>query len=467
MPNAGTIVWDKKNPMLGRKGVATQHEYVIYRAWDESPIYLRSPNIAIILKKAQSLIGQYGGVTEKVRSDFSKWIATYPEFTGGDRAYKFIDDGGKVYRGVAMGAPESRTDPKFHIPLIHPISKKECPIPPNGWSRTPETLQILMGKGDILFGIDETVQPQRKVFLTEESKRQISSVISDARRGKADVDNLGLEFPYCHPVSLYEELLGAALSNKNDDIGLDFFAGSGTTGHAVINLNREDKGNRRFILVEMEYYFDTVLLPRIKKVTFTPEWKDGKPVRQPTAQEIKYSPRILKYIKYIKLESYEDALNNIAFKEAPKTLYDFDDYLLKYILDWETKESDTFLSVAKLASPFTYKLNITEKQESKEKAVDLPETFAYLLGLHVNTRRVYNDNGRRYLVYRGNIDHREIAVIWRDIGGWADKDFSRDKEFVVENKLSQGADEVLVNGESLIPNANSLDPIFKSRMFGA
>ena len=60
---------------------------------------------------------------------------------------------------------------------------------------------------------------------------------------------------------------------------LDHFAGSGTTGHAVINLNREDGGQRKFILVEMGDYFDTVLLPRIKKVTFTPEWKDGKPKR--------------------------------------------------------------------------------------------------------------------------------------------------------------------------------------------
>ena len=57
---------------------------------------------------------------------------------------------------------------------------------------------------------------------------------------------------------------------------IDYFAGSGTTGHAVINLNREDGGQRKFILVEMGEYFDTVLLPRIKKVTFAPEWKNGR-----------------------------------------------------------------------------------------------------------------------------------------------------------------------------------------------
>src|SRR5690606_7799944 len=57
---------------------------------------------------------------------------------------------------------------------------------------------------------------------------------------------------------------------------LDYFAGSGTTGHAVINLNREDGGDRKFILVEMGAYFHTVLKPRIAKVIYSPDWKDGK-----------------------------------------------------------------------------------------------------------------------------------------------------------------------------------------------
>lgn len=127
--NAGTIVWDKKNPMLGRKGVATQHEYVIWRAWDESPIYLRSANVSMILAKAQFLMKQYGGVTEHARREFAKWMANSKDLTGGERAYRFIDDNGRVYRGVAMGAPEPRSIPKFHIPLIHPVTKKRVSCP--------------------------------------------------------------------------------------------------------------------------------------------------------------------------------------------------------------------------------------------------------------------------------------------------------------------------------------------------
>jgi adenine-specific DNA-methyltransferase len=457
----GTIIWDKKNPMLGRKGIAIQHEYILWRTLMDSSLYLRPTGIRMILEKAGTLIRKQGGVNDAVRKEFTEWIRSTDELTGGERAYCLIDDDGRIFQSVAMGAPEPRTDPKFHIPLLHPVTKKPCPVPPNGWSRAPETIQELMRKGEIIFGEDETVQPRRKVFLKEDSRRQLSSVIQDSGRGKSDVDKLGLEFPYCHPLSLYKTLQGAASPDRRDTV-FDFFAGSGTTGHAVINLNREDAGQRKFILVEMADYFDTVLLPRIKKVTFTPEWKEGKPKRTATTEEAERSPRI---VKYIRLESYEDTLNNIAFDDATgQQAMKFDDYLLQYMLNWETRQSETLLNVEKLARPFSYQLYIHSDGQTRQKLVDIPETFNYLLGLHVKTRRIHDDGGRRYLVVRGIIDHRNIAVIWRETEGWQKADFERDKKFVAGQKLIEGTDEVFVNGDSLIPDARALEPIFKARM---
>ena len=463
IPDGGTIVWDKKNPMLGRKGIATQHEYVLWRTRDESAIYMRPANGNLILDKAESLVRDHGGFNEQVRREFSGWVRNNEDLTGGERAYRLIDDQGRVFRGVAMGAPEPRANPKFHIPLIHPVTKKECPVPSNGWSRTPESLQELIAKGEILFGDDETAQPQKKVFLKAAVGRQLSSVLSDAGRGKNDVEKLGVAFPYCHPVSLYAQLLGAA-AVENGNAVLDYFAGSGTTGHAVIHLNREDGGERKFILVEMGDYFDTVLLPRIKKVTFTPEWKDGKPKRMATREEAERSPRI---VKYMRLESYEDALGNIGFDDAAgQRAMEFDDYLLKYMLQWETRASETLLNVEKLARPFHYKLHSHANGAAGEKTADVAETFNYLLGLHVETRRTYDDDGRRYLVYRGRVgERREVAVIWRETEGWGQEDLERDKRFAAERKLTAGADEVFVNGDSFIPEAKALDPLFKARMF--
>lgn len=462
IPDGGTIVWDKKNPMLGRKGIATQHEYVLWRTWSESSVYMRPANVRMILEKAESLIRRHGGIDEQVRRAFGAWINQCEGLTGGERSYQFIDEDGSVFQSVGMGAPEPRTDPKFHVPLVHPMTAKPCPVPANGWSRTPETLQKLVEENKIIFGRDETVQPRRKVFLTGEKGRQLSSVISDSRRGKNDVEKLGLEFPYCHPVSLYVELLGAATA-ESGDVVLDHFAGSGTTGHAIINLNREDGGQRNFILVEMGDHFDTVLLPRIKKVAFTPEWKDGKPKRMATPQEAEWGPRI---VKYMRLESYEDALNNIDFDaDSAQQALQFDDYLLKYMLQWETKRSETLLNVEKLSQPFRYTLHIHADGQTRQQIADIPETFNYLLGLRIETRRVYYDDDRRYLVYRGQIDQQRIVVIWRETQGWDETALVRDKKFVAEQKLTDGADEVYVNGDSFIREAKVLEPVFKRRMF--
>lgn len=259
------------------------------------------------------------------------------------------------------------------------------------------------------------------------------------------------------------ELIGAA-SDDSSNIILDYFAGSGTTAHAVINLNREDGGRRRFILVEMADYFDIGLLPRIKKVAFSPIWKDGKPKRMATDDEVKHSPRI---IKIFRLESYEDTLKNIEFDDtACQHAMQFEDYLLQYMLKWETRKSETLLDVEKLLRPFSYQLRLQRNGETRLQPVDLPETFNYLIGLEVRTRKVYADEDRRYLVYRGSTrDGRNVAVIWRETDGWAQADYERDKEFVAEQKMAEGVEEVFVNGDSFIPDSQALEGVFKARMF--
>ena len=277
-----------------------------------------------------------------------------------------------------------------------------------------------------------------------------------------------LDFSY--PKSLFTllEIAKVCTEYQQPNYVLDYFAGSGTMGHAVINLNREDGGQRKFILVEMGEYFDTVLLPRMKKVTFAPEWKDGRPKREATPEEAERSPRI---VKCIRLESYEDALDSIAFDDAAgqmRLTEESDEYLLKYMLRWETKASETLLNASELTSPFAYRLRVHANGERQERTVDVPETFNYLLGLNVRTRRTYDDDGRRYLVYRGETraePGREVAVIWRETAGWSEDDFERDRRFVVEQEQAAGADIVYVNGDSAIPNARAIEPLFKARMF--
>ena len=461
-------MWDKKNPMLGRRGVATQHEYVIWRSFVDGPVFSRSANLRLIVATARKIIAKHKGVSQHSRDEFTEWISSYPGLTGGERAYCLIDDDGRVYRGVAMGAPEPRSDPKFHIPLIHPVTNKKCPVPPNGWSRAPETLQELIARGEILFGEDESVQPQRKVFLTDESQRQLSSVIQDAGRGKADVEKLGLEFPYCHPLSLYLELVAAGVSRRNG-IVIDFFAGSGTSGHAVIDLNREDGGRLRFILVEVADYFDTVMLARIQKVMFTPEWNDGKPVRMATKAEAERTPRL---VKVLRLEGYEDALHNLVSdetleREAPrakaiKAKVGGDSYRLTYLARLPLEASASMLNLAKLEHPFTYTLEVLGENGPHTETVDLVETFNFLCGLHIQRIEAWRDDAgkRDYRAVKAkDRNGRRVLVLWRDM---EKLDPAVERKFLEARLKKDGPfDEAWINGDCAVPGVQSLDGLFK------
>ena len=253
------------------------------------------------------------------------------------------------------------------------------------------------------------------------------------------------------------------LSADSNSTVLDFFAGSGTTAHAVVNLNREDGGRRKFILAEMGEHFDTVLLPRVKKIVFTPEWRDGKPDPRHslTQDEIDRAPRLLKYCR---IESYEDALDNIEFSGDAVPL-PFDDYEARYMLQWESKECATFANGARLNSPFSYSLRRAGAQ--KMAIADLPETFNYLVGLRLCRRRVLSRGKRRYLVDRGVLRGKQTAVVWRDTSGWKAADYKADRDFVADIDLTQGAEVIYTNGDSRIEGAQSLNSIFRKRMFAS
>jgi len=504
--DAGTVVWDKRNPMNGGSGIATQHEYIVWRTKQTGPIYNRNKSILSMLSKVRELISNEGSVTEKVKKDFLNWVNKNPMLTGGEKAYKYIDDKGRIYRGVSLRAPEPRDDRKFHRPLIHPRTGKPCAMPPNGFSRTPETLQSMIEQGTILFGDDETTQPQQKMYLTENSKRQISSVVQDAKKGKADTDPMNVNFPYCHPVSLYEDLIGA-VSHEANDIILDYFAGSGTTGHAVVNLNREDGGKRKYIMVEMGCYFDKVTRPRMQKVVYSKDWKDGKPVSR---------DGISHAFKYIRLESYEDTLNNLSFKDdatRDQVLTDHyafrRDYMLKYWLDFETKGSPSLLSIEQFDDPTAYMLTLKKpgSDEYEEKSVDVVESFNWLIGLHVD----HLDRWRRFsasfkrepdpelpddeatrLILDGRMNDADdgkwlfrkiegrvcrtpsdmnntdyVLVIWRKLTGNLEEDNLMLDEWFKKYRLSTQDSEfdvIYVNGSNNLPNLRQDDEHWKVRL---
>jgi adenine-specific DNA-methyltransferase len=374
------------------------------------------------------------------------------------------------WQSVVYTSNKSRSErPNLYYAIMHPETGREIyPSETRTWAYSQSQYEKHAADNRLWWGRNyEMDKPRLKLFLSEVGNGIVPDTIwlrtevGDTQDAKRTILKLFADtaFDTPKPTKLIRRML-QLVGDKEGSLALDFFAGSGTTGHAVIDLNREDGGDRKYILVEMGEYFETVLKPRILKVIYSKDWRDGKPVsREGTSHAF----------KYLKLESYEDALDNIAFtlkREGQEALELYgDDYLLRYMLDFETRDSETLLNVEKLSAPFRYKLCLREEGETREVPVDLPETFAYLLGLRVRTRRVHHDGERRYLVYRGSTPERgEVAAIWRDTEGWDEADFDRDRDFVRENSLAEGADEVFVNGDSFIPEARLLEGLFKRLM---
>ena len=347
--------------------------------------------------------------------------------------------------------------------MIYPDTYSESP---RVWGFEKETHRKNEKNNLVWWGVDgKSKEPRKKRFLSEHCGINIRSIWDDAGTNDSATQNLrdmfGIEVNgrlNPKPWELVKKICTYAL--REYGLVLDYFAGSGTTAHAVINLNREDGGRRKFVLVEMGEYFDTVLLPRIKKVIYTPEWKEGKPKRPATKEEAQRAPRL---IKYYRMESYDDTLDNIAFdEEISRPLLKFDDYAPRYMLQTESRACATFVSGEMLKKPFAYTLRRANKEE---KNADLPETFAYLIGLKEKTRRTFYDGKRRYVVQTGEAQGRQTTVIWRDTDKWKSKDFEKDREFVNKQKLMANAERVYVNDDSIIKGAQSLSPIFRDKMF--
>ena len=242
---------------------------------------------------------------------------------------------------------------------------------------------------------------------------------------------------------------------------LDYFAGSGTTAHAVINLNREDDEQRKYVLVEMGEYFDTVMKPRVLKAVYSKEWRDGKPVSREGVSQL---------IKVIRLESYEDALNNLAVRrtEQQQLLLDAheglrEEYMLRYWLDVETRASASLLDIEQFDDPWSYTLNVARGSaaETRPVTVDLVETFNYLIGLRVK----HLDVIRGVTMVQGTLPSGEKGlVIWRKVADMSSEELDRFLFSQSINPRDMEFDVIYVNSDNHLENTRRPDEIWKVRL---
>lgn len=255
----GTIIWDKRNPKGDAKGISYQHEYILVYAKNKimftETCKMQRPkkNASLIIKKANQLFSKVSltYTLDDANADFAAWMRTQSDFSGGEKAYNKIDENGDVYRPVSMAWPNKKKAPDdYFIPLIHPITGKPCPVPERGWRNPSSTMKKMMDEGRILFGKDETTIPNSKYLLKENMYENIPSLLYF---GGSDTDLLAkLNIPFDTPkvVSICQEHIASFMGQ--DDIVVDFFSGSATIAHAVLQQNADDGGHRKFILVQLQ-----------------------------------------------------------------------------------------------------------------------------------------------------------------------------------------------------------------------
>ena len=291
-------------------------------------------------------------------------------------------------------------------------------------------------------------------------------------------DMFGKNPPFDYPKSLYtvEDYIKAATNSDEEYLILDYFVGSGTTGHAVLDLNSQDNGSRKYILVDMAEYFSKATHPRVTQAIYSLQWKDGKP--------LSHKQGVSHMMKYFRLEQYEDALNNIQLKkdESLASLFG-DDYTINYMFDLEAKGS--LLNLDAFKAPFSYEMNITEKNEMKLRKVDVCETFNYLIGLtvkHQGIIRTYDSLPAAKPMYEGAVDlvkgtqfafrqiegtlpdGRKALVIWRTISDdFMASNAALDAYFEKYriNPLDREYDIIYVNGDNNLENLRTSDESWK------
>ena len=249
----GTIVWKNatdNNPT----NITTEHEYIICysKHQDSLPSEWKSSLSDLkgqVLNVEKELLAKYGDDSDAIQDAYSVWYSEHKSQLGKLDGYKFCDSGG-VYAGSrSVHNPGKRG---YYYDVIHPVTGKPCTPPLMGYRFPEATMRELIANDRILYGEDENKIIELKQYLREYTDK-LSSVISlDSRSGaniiRALFDNKNV-FKNPKTPAILEEFLPFALNPG--DIILDFFAGSSTTAHAVMDMNIAGKENIQYILVQL------------------------------------------------------------------------------------------------------------------------------------------------------------------------------------------------------------------------
>ncbi len=254
------IVW-QRSKKGDAKLVAKVHEYVLCYARDKAAVI----EAGVWRRKkegAEEVLAQYAEFRRQFKNDHARIREAMQDWYRGlsdsdprknHKHYNWSDDRGLYFADNFAGPDDGRASRPRHE-IYHPITGKPCKKPSTGWRWDEEKTKWALEQVPprIHFGPDETTIPNRKSYLEEISSEPYPSVFyRDGRSATLEVENLVGKgwFPFPKNTEVLAELI--ELATGPDDLILDFFAGSGSTAHAVLNVNATHRTNRRFIMVQL------------------------------------------------------------------------------------------------------------------------------------------------------------------------------------------------------------------------
>lgn len=230
--------------------INTEHEYIVCYSKNKSILpnwFAKSQAAEMIVEKYSLLKNEYGNDIEQIQKELRNWIKKNEKNLPKVQHYDNVDE-----KGVFHDSDVANTRfGGYSYDVIHPITKKVCKVPEKGYRYPEATLKKMIDSGDIMFGADETtlIKPKKRIGDVKDMLRTI--IYEDGRASTKVVDNLIGRSVFDNPKSQFVLQRLFDFSSNPDDIILDFFSGSATTAHAVMQLNAEDQGNRKYIMVQL------------------------------------------------------------------------------------------------------------------------------------------------------------------------------------------------------------------------
>ena len=249
----GKIIWQTATDN-NETQIATEHEYIICYSKDistQDAWEIPSEKAKIIQKKYDELLGSTGNQPHIIQEELRKWIRNQIKNgidLQGVSHYSYVDKSGVFYPGNSANTIPGG----YTYDIVHPKTKKACAKPRYGYRFKEETFKIAANNDDVLWGEDETIIPKIKKRINTASEKLKSTYYEDNRSTTNQLRKLfdgHKVFDNPKSATLVKRLCKFILGNN--DLILDFFAGSGTTAQAIMELNKEDGGNRKFILVQL------------------------------------------------------------------------------------------------------------------------------------------------------------------------------------------------------------------------